>query len=89
MEVATIQLGKQGITENFLETLRGYFIRHTIVKVIVLRAAGHEKSEMQKYSEEILAALGPQYTARTIGFTIIVRKWRKIQKPKKGSSQPL
>jgi len=50
------------------------------VKISVLKNAGHEKSKVKKYSEEILNHLGKNYTARIIGFTIIVKKWRKEQR---------
>lgn len=79
MVVSQVQLGKQGLTENFFYTLETHFKKHDIVKISVLKSAGHEKAKVKSYSEEILKHLGTKYTAKTIGFTIILRKWRKAR----------
>ena len=36
--------------------------------------------ESEKVAEEIVSKLGDHYTYRIIGFTIVVRKWRKARK---------
>ncbi len=77
MPISNLQLGKQGLTDNFIQTLKGHFQKHDNVKVRVLASAGHEKAKVKEYSEEILKKLGEHYTARVIGFTIFVKKWRK------------
>ncbi len=79
MSISNLQLGKQGLTNNFIQTLKGHFERHNNVKISVLKSAGHEKGKVKEYSEEILKKLGEHYTARVIGFTIIVKKWRKAR----------
>lgn len=78
--ISQIQLGKQGITENFLNTLENNFINHAIVKISVLKSAGHDKSKIKSYSEEILNALGKNFTAKIVGFKITIRKWKKIKR---------
>lgn len=70
--IGQIQLGKQGITDNFIETLRTYFKKHKNVKVSVLRNAKREN--IKEYSEKVLNKLGKNYSARIIGFTINLRK---------------
>ena len=77
MTISRIQLGKNGITENFIETLKDHFKNHMNVKVSVLKSAGHEKAAVKNYTEEILEKLGRNYTAKTIGFTIALRKWKR------------
>ena len=72
-----IQLGKQGITENFIKSLENHFKRHVNIKVCVLKSAGHEKKKIKEYSKEILGKLGKKYTARIVGFTIFLKKWRR------------
>jgi RNA-binding protein YhbY len=72
-----VQLGKNGITENFIETLKDHFKNHVNVKISVLKSAGHNKEGIKKYSEEILEKLGRNYTARVLGFTIFLKKWKK------------
>ena len=73
-----IQIGKNGLTENFIETLKTNFKNHDNVKISVLRSAGHEKSQVREMAEKMLSELGEHYTAKVIGFTIILRKWRRV-----------
>jgi RNA-binding protein YhbY len=75
--IGHMQLGKQGITENFIGTLKHHFDKNKNVKVSVLRNAGHDKQKVKEYSEQILEKLGNNYTSRVIGFTIFFKKWRK------------
>jgi len=75
--IGNIQIGKQGITENFIVTLKNYFKSHENVKISVLKSATRNKAEINNFSEEILDKLGRKYTSRIIGFTIVVKKWRK------------
>jgi len=79
--IGNIQIGKNGITDNFIKTLETLFKNHSNVKVSVLRSARGEGKEGKKsvktYSEKILESLGTKYTARVIGFTIVIKKWRK------------
>lgn len=72
-----IQLGKNGITENFIETLKNNFKKYQNIKVCVLKGAGHDKEKVKKYSDEILNELGKNYTSKIIGFTIFLKKWRR------------
>jgi len=80
MKLSEIQLGKQGITENFIETLKNNFKKHDYVKVSVLKSAGHDKEKVKKFSDEILEKLGKKYTSKIIGFTIVLKKWRKARR---------
>lgn len=78
--IGQVQLGKQGITENFIFTLQNHFKKHNVIKVSVLKGAGHEKDKIKEYANELLEMLGKKYTAKVIGFTIILKKWRKEQR---------
>jgi len=72
-----IQLGKQEVTDNFIENLKVYFKKVKIVRVSVLKNAGHDKKKVKEYSEMILNKLGKNYASRIIGFTILVKKFKK------------
>jgi RNA-binding protein YhbY len=74
--VGKIQLGKNGLTENFFLTLENYFKNHRNVKISVLKTAREEKTETKKYAGKILEKLGNKYTARIVGHTIALKKWR-------------
>ncbi len=75
-----MQLGKNGITENFIQTLKSNFDKHETVRIAVLKSAGHEKEKIKEFSEELLGKLGNNYTAKLIGFKIILKKWRKARR---------
>jgi len=77
--IREIQLGKNGITDNFIKTLKTYFDKVRTVKVLVLPAARESKEDVKKYSKELLKKLGVHYTAKIIGFTITLKKWRKAR----------
>ncbi len=79
MVVKEIQLGKNGITENFLGNLKTQFENCRTVKISVLKSARESKEDIKKYSLELLEKLGPHYTSKTLGFTIILKKWRKVR----------
>lgn len=72
-----MHLGKNGITENFIESLKDHFKNHGNVKISVLKSAGHDKETVRKYNEEILEKLGRKYTSKTVGFTISLKKWKR------------
>ncbi len=72
-----VQIGKNGVTDNFVKTLHDHFRKHSSVKVSVLKSAGHERAKITEYSKEILEKLGRKYTARVLGFTIFLKKWRR------------
>jgi RNA-binding protein YhbY len=72
-----IQLGKQGITDNFIVGLKNQFKNCQTIKISVLRSCCRDKDELKKITQEILGNLGKNYTARTIGYTIALKKWRK------------
>lgn len=80
MSQGQVQLGKQGITENFIITIKYHFNKHDNVKIHVLKSAGHTKEDIKKYAEKIIDSLGPYYTARTLGFSIFLKKWRRQQR---------
>ncbi|MBU1129055.1 MAG: YhbY family RNA-binding protein [Nanoarchaeota archaeon] len=75
--VGYLQLGKAGLTENFMQTLKTRFDKHRTIKVSVLKSAGREKKQVKEYSEKMLNELGEKFTSKIIGFTIILKRWRK------------
>ena len=77
--ISRIQIGKQGLTENFIESLRNNFKKHENVKISVLKSARENRKDMKRYAKEILEKLGKNYTAKIVGFTIAVKKWRKAR----------
>jgi len=79
MKFAEMQLGKNGLTEGFVQTIKTYFQKYSVIKISVLKSAREEKSKMKEYAEKLVESLGKSYTAKTIGFKIILKKWRKAR----------
>jgi|TARA_Y100000310_G_scaffold344480_1_gene457472 RNA-binding protein YhbY len=77
MVVSKVQLGKNGVTKNFIQTLKSHFKKHSNVKISVLKSAGHEKVVVKEYQEKILGELGNNYVARAVGFVINIRRLRR------------
>ncbi len=82
--LVSFQIGKQGLTTNFIEAIEKTFKKHELVKVSVLRSATRDRHEMNRMAQEICSELkkkhGKEFTARVVGFTIFIRKWRKLTK---------
>jgi RNA-binding protein YhbY len=75
-----IQIGKNGVTDNFIASLKNQFNDCNNVRISVLRSARENKDDVKKFSDDILEKLGKNFTAKTLGFTIILKKWRKPQR---------
>ncbi|MEN9625979.1 MAG: hypothetical protein RL557_307 [archaeon] len=77
-----LQLGKKGLTPEFLEQLKKRFENPKIknIKISVLRSAREKgREDIKKYSGEIEHFLGAKFTLRIIGFSIFIKKWRKAR----------
>ncbi len=75
--IGTVQIGKNGLTESFIEGLRDRFKSHQNIKISVLRSSTRDKKELKEMNDKILESLGKNYSSRVIGYTIVVKKWRK------------
>jgi RNA-binding protein YhbY len=73
----TVQLGKNGVTEGFLELLMNHFANSNNVKVNVLSSCCRDKKELREIKDQILEMLGKKYSAKTIGYTIALKKHNK------------
>jgi RNA-binding protein YhbY len=79
MTTSDMQIGKNGLTENFIQTLKEHFNNHKTLRISVLKSAGHEKEKIKEYAEKLTKELGNKYTAKLIGFKIVLKKWRKAR----------
>jgi RNA-binding protein YhbY len=72
-----MQLGKNGLTENFICNLKHHFDSTKNVKISVLKSCCRDREEIKELNEKIIQQLGNHYTSRIIGYTIVVKKWRR------------
>ena len=82
MTQGNVQLGKNGLTDNFILTLKNHFTRHKNIKVSVLKSVERSKEKMNLFREEILGKLGDNYTGRVVGFSIFLKEWRRNMRNK-------
>lgn len=78
--IVETQIGKNGITDNFIYTLENNFKDHKTVRISVLKSARGEGAESKKIvkncAEELLNKLQGNYNSKIIGFTIIMKKMK-------------
>jgi len=74
-----MQLGKKGLTDEFLEEIKKRFEKPGIknIKISVLKSARDSKLDVKVYAEKIKEFLGDNYSYRVLGFSIFLKKWRK------------
>lgn len=77
-EQISVQLGKNGLTEGFLEMLKNAFKTHNSVRVMLLKSATRDRAEAEDIAKNICNSLGKHYTYNIVGFTIFLKKWRKV-----------
>lgn len=81
MALVNLQIGKNGLTAEFISGLKNVFKNNENVRVSVLKSATRDRSELKEISAKILAELGKNYTCNIIGYTLVLRKWRKARTP--------
>ncbi len=77
MAIRELQLGKNGLTKSFMETLKKHFENTKILKISVLSSCCRDKKELKQIENKILKFLGENYNSRTVGYTINLRKFSK------------
>lgn len=80
MALVKFQLGKAGLTEQFIEALRTAGKTHKVIRISLLPSSTRDKNEAKKIAEEIcakLAAGDSAYNYKLIGFTLNIRRYSK------------
>jgi RNA-binding protein YhbY len=76
----TMQVGKQGVTDNFIATLKTAFKTHATIRVAALKASGRDSQSIQQIADDIVTRLNGSFAYRVIGFTIILKKQSRQSK---------
>jgi len=79
MSIVEIQLGKKGLTDNFILELKKRFEKPKVenIKISVLKSGRKNREDVKRYADHLSYVLGNNYTYRIVGFTIFLKKWRK------------
>ncbi len=78
--LARFQIGKNGVTNNFKDSLASAFKTRKILKISVLKGAVRDKEKVKEMAEELINSMEGSYKYRIIGFTIVLRKSNRVQK---------
>lgn len=81
--IVKYQMGKAGLTDNFIQTVKSGFVNHKIAKIALLKTSTRDKEEMKKMAEEICKKLEDEksrYVSKIIGFTLVISKFRNKKK---------
>lgn len=76
-QIKKIQLGKKGLSPEFIEQLRNIFKNQKVVKVSILKSACRKIDEAEKIGEEIVERLGKNFIYKRVGYILTIRKLRR------------
>jgi RNA-binding protein YhbY len=77
-DIISMQIGKNGLTQSFIGALKNAFNIHNNAKISVLKSATRNKEETEKIAQQLCTILGKKFTYKIIGYTISIKKWRKM-----------
>jgi|APSaa5957512622_1039677.scaffolds.fasta_scaffold43322_4 RNA-binding protein YhbY len=78
--IKKFQIGKKGLTTEFVEQMQKTFEKSEMVKIDLLQSSTRDKAEADKLGEDLINKLGNKFTFKRIGYTLVVRRWRKAQR---------
>lgn len=81
--IIKLQLGKKGLTKEFLDSLKTQFKNVENIRISILKSCCRDREELKEIEEKIIRELGEKYTCKSLGYTLILKKWRKARITKK------
>lgn len=72
--LVAFQIGKNGVTAGFIETLKLAFKNRKLLKIQILPSAAEHRVKIMETADRIANELGGNYKYRIIGFTIVLRR---------------
>lgn len=77
-QIKKLQIGKNGLTAEFIEQVKSIFEKEKLIKVSILKSACRDKVEADKMAKELIGALGPKYGYKLVGYVVMITKYRKV-----------
>jgi RNA-binding protein YhbY len=78
--IKKIQLGKKGLTTDFISQVEKIFEKEKILKITILKTACRDKEEAKEIAEKLMKTLGKKYNYKLIGYVLTLMKFRKDQR---------
>jgi len=76
-QIKKIQLGKRGLTEEFVNQAKDLFKNEEIIKISILKSACRNKDDAEKLADNLMESLGKNFDYKLVGYVLTVRKFRK------------
>lgn len=78
--IRQLQMGKAGLSEGFIQQVRGIFENETMVKISILKSACRDKEDARKIGEDLVESLGTKFGFKLVGYVLTVTRFRKDQR---------
>ena len=78
--VKRLQIGKNGLSDAFVEQVKGVFENETMVKISILKSACRDKGDAKVMADDLMNALGKKYGYKLVGYVLTVTRFRKPQR---------
>ena len=72
--LVAFQLGKNGVTDGFIDTLELAYKTRKLLKIQILPSAAEERAKIKDTANDLVKRLGGNYKYKIIGFTIVLRR---------------
>ena len=73
-------MGKNGLSDAFVEQVKSIFENETLVKISILKSACRNKDDAKEMAEKLIEVLGSKYGYKLVGYVITIIKYRKAQR---------
>ena len=78
--VKKMQIGKNGLTPEFIEQVKTIFVNERMLKVNILKSACRDKAEAKNIADDLVEALGKKFDYKLVGYVLTISKFRKEQR---------
>jgi RNA-binding protein YhbY len=75
-----LQLGKNGLTDAFIEQVRKSFDNARVLKINILKSACRDKNEAEEIGRKLIDLLGKKFNYKLVGYVLTIVKFRKEQR---------
>jgi len=75
--VRRLQLGKNGLTNEFIAQVRAVFEHAEVIKISILKSACRNKDDAKAMAEKLIDTLGKRFVYRLVGYVLTINKFKR------------
>lgn len=79
-QIKKLQMGKNGLSDAFIEQVKSIFKNEKLVKISILKSACRDKGEADKIAKKLIEVLGSKFGYKLVGYVMTIIKYRKVQR---------